>query len=72
MSGKASTLLHDLFFLPLFVLLTGCITSGGEAGAYSCDDVGGNAPIHCSTGEPTDLFNYWAIVCLISSYTRFI
>ena len=61
------------FFLPLVVLLTGCITSGGgaggshpagwnpfppgKAGDYSCDDVGGNAAVYCATGEHPDLCN---------------
>ena len=65
--------MRNLFFLHLAVLLTGCITSGGgaggsypagwnpfppgKAGDYSCDDVGGNAPVYCATGEHPDLCN---------------
>ena len=54
-------------------MLTGCITYGGggggsypagwnpfppgKVGDYSCDDVGGNAPAYCATGEHPDLCN---------------
>ena len=73
MSGKALTLLRNLFFLPFAVLLTGCITSGGgaggsytacwnpyppgKAGDYSCEDVGSDSHVYCATGEHPDLCN---------------
>ena len=58
MSGKASTLLRNLLFLPLALFLTGCIGAGGggsgygigafdfmdtgDAGNYTCDSVKGS------------------------------
>ena len=60
-NGKASTLLRNLFFLPLAVLLTGCNISGGGGSFnwdlpgkpedYSCDDVDVMASSYCATGE---------------------
>ena len=67
MKGKASTLLRNLFFLPLAVFLTGCNISGGGGsfnwakpgtpGEYSCEyaRLAGGVQAWCDTGEHPNL-----------------
>ena len=61
MNGKTSTVLRNLFFLSLAVLLSGCNISGsggsfnwdlpGKPEDHSCDDVGIMASSYCATGK---------------------
>ena len=71
MSGNSSTLLRNLFFLPLAVFLTGCNISGGmgsidwsmpgDPESLTCDDMMGDetpniqAQAYCATGEHPQL-----------------
>ena len=71
-SGKASTLLRNLFFLSFAVLLTACTNHGGGYGSFKLLDTGGpeqgrtceNTSFHdhyCATGEHPNLCDCWYI-----------
>ncbi len=64
--GRASTLLRNLFFLSLTVLLTGCTNTevggdfpsgwdpsfSGQQGTFTCDGASGQyAEFYCETGD---------------------
>ncbi len=66
MCGRASTLLRNLLFLSLTVLVTGCTNTGGggdfpsgwnpsfpgQPGTFTCDGASGQyAEFYCETGE---------------------